>query len=136
MPEGATKHLQVAATAVWDNSGELKEWIGAVRDVSEIRRSEDYLRLVIDTIPGLVWSSLPDGNIEYLNKRWLDYTGLTLEQARGWGWQVAIHPEDFPGLLHYWKSILAARERGEYEARSATVRWRVSLVPVSWSTLV
>ena len=117
MPEGATKHLQVAATAERDNSGELKEWIGAVRDVTEIRRSEDYLRLVIDTIPGLVWSSLPDGNIEYLNKRWLDYTGLTLEQASGWGWQVAIHPEDLPGLLDYWKSILAAGERGEYEAR-------------------
>jgi PAS domain S-box-containing protein len=117
MPDGATKHLQVAATAVRDNSGELKEWISAVRDVTEIRRSEDYLRLVIDTIPGLVWSSLPDGHIEYLNKRWLDYTGLTLEQASGWGWRVTIHPEDLPGLLDYWKSILAAGEQGEYEAR-------------------
>jgi PAS domain S-box-containing protein len=117
MPDGVTKHLQVAATAVRDNSGELQEWIGAVRNVTEIRRSEDYLRLAIDTIPGLVWSSLPDGHIEYLNKRWLDYTGLTLEQASGWGWQVAIHPEDLPGLLDYWKSILAAGERGEYEAR-------------------
>ena len=67
MPDGVTKHLQVAATAVRDNSGELQKWIGAVRDVTEIRRSEDYLRLAIDTIPGLAWSSLPDGHIEHLS---------------------------------------------------------------------
>lgn len=82
-----------------------------------LKRSEDYLRLAIDTIPGLVWSSLADGHIEYLNKRWLDYTGLTLGQASGWGWQVAIHPDDLSGLAEYWKSILMAGEAGEYEAR-------------------
>jgi PAS domain S-box-containing protein len=82
-----------------------------------LKRSEDYLRLVIDTIPGLVWSSLPDGHVEYLNKRWTDYTGLTLEQASGWGWEAAIHPEDLPGLLEYRKSILASGTPGETEAR-------------------
>lgn len=82
-----------------------------------LKRSEDYLRMAIDTIPGLVWSALPDGHIEYLNKRWLDYTGLTPEQALGWGWLVAIHLDDVPGLVEYWKSILQAGEAGEYEAR-------------------
>ncbi|HSI83362.1 MAG TPA: PAS domain-containing protein [Candidatus Methylacidiphilales bacterium] len=82
-----------------------------------LRRSEDYLRTVIDTVPGLVWSSLPGGDIEYLNKRWLEYTGMTLETARGWGWQTAIHPDDLPGLTNYWKYILAAEIQGETEAR-------------------
>jgi PAS domain S-box-containing protein len=82
-----------------------------------LQRRESDLRVAIDTIPGLVWTSLADGNIEYLNKRWLDYTGLRLEQAAGWGWQSAIHPDDLPGLLTYWKSILAAGEAGHYEAR-------------------
>lgn len=82
-----------------------------------LQRRESDLRVAIDTIPGLVWTSLPDGTIEYLNKRWLDYTGLRLEEASGWGWQAAIHPEDLPGLLTYWKSILAAGRPGQCEAR-------------------
>ena len=82
-----------------------------------LKQSEDRLRLAIDTIPGLVWSGLPDGHIDYVNKRWTDYTGLTVEQASGWGWEAAIHPEDLPGLLAYWRSILASGTAGEYEAR-------------------
>ncbi|WP_050031095.1 PAS domain S-box protein [Verrucomicrobium sp. BvORR034] len=92
-----------------------------------LRRNKDNLRLVIDTIPGLVWSSLPDGNIEYLNKRWLDYTGLTLDQASGWGWQTAIHPDDLDRLVTYWKSIIAEGVAGDIEARlrhhSGAYRW-------------
>lgn len=80
-------------------------------------KSEDDLRVAIDTIPSLVWISSPDGSIEYLNQRWLSYTGLALEQARDWGWQTAIHPDDLPGLMTYWKSLLAAGEAGEVEAR-------------------
>src|SRR4051812_38616402 len=52
--------------------------------------SGDQFRVAIDRIPGLVWSALPDGNIDFLNQRWLEYTGLTLEQASGWGWQAAV----------------------------------------------
>src|SRR5207249_3758603 len=48
-----------------------------------LRRGEDYLRLTIDTIPVLAWCSRPDGSNEFLNQRWLDYTGLTIEEARG-----------------------------------------------------
>jgi len=46
-----------------------------------LRRGEDYLRLTIDTIPVLAWCSRPDGWNEFLNRRWLDYTGLTIEAA-------------------------------------------------------
>jgi PAS domain S-box-containing protein len=82
-----------------------------------LHRSEDYLRLAIDTIPGLVWTSLPDGHIEYLNKRWLEYTGMRQEEATGWGWQAAIHADDLDGLATYWRSILRSGEAGRYEAR-------------------
>jgi PAS domain S-box-containing protein len=86
-------------------------------DMRALIDSEQRLRLAIDTIPGLVWSSRPDGHIDYLNQRWLDYTGLTLGQASGWGWQQAVHPKDTAGLLEYWTSILTTGTAGEYEAR-------------------
>ncbi len=82
-----------------------------------LRRGEDYLRLTIDTIPVLAWCNRPDGSNEFLNQRWLDYTGLTIEEARGWGWKVAIHPEDLPQLLDVWQGLLVSGKSGELEAR-------------------
>jgi PAS domain S-box-containing protein len=82
-----------------------------------LRRGEDYLRLTIDTIPVLAWCTRPDGWNEFLNQRWLDYTGLTIEEARGWGWKVAIHPDDLPRLLDVWQELLASGKSGELEAR-------------------
>jgi PAS domain S-box-containing protein len=82
-----------------------------------LRRSQEYLRLTIDTIPTSAWCNRPDGSNEFLNQRWLDYTGLSIEAAQDWGWQVAIHPEDLPRLLDVWQKLLASGEPGEWEAR-------------------
>jgi PAS domain S-box-containing protein len=78
---------------------------------------ENQLNQVVDALLGLVWTALPDGRIDFLNQRWCEYTGLSVDEAYGQGWQAAIHPEDLPELLERWRSILAAREPGEMEAR-------------------
>src|SRR5439155_8621372 len=95
--------------------------------LEEVQAVRDQFRLAIDTIPGLVWSALPDGRIDFLNQRWREYTGLALDQAGGWGWRAAIHPEDLPGLESYWRSLLASGEPGEKEARlrraDSVYRW-------------
>src|SRR5262245_9508545 len=75
------------------------------------------IRAVIDTIPALVWLANAAGAAEYLNRRWLEYTGLTQAQAVGWGWTVAVHPEDLDRLTRYWRSVLQSGIRGETEAR-------------------
>lgn len=77
----------------------------------------DPFRLAIDTIPGLAWSALPDGRIDFVNRRWQEYTGLTLDKAGGWGWRATIHPEDLPDLERYWQSLIASGEPGEQEIR-------------------
>jgi PAS domain S-box-containing protein len=82
-----------------------------------LRQREDYLRLTIDTIPVLAWCTRPDGWNEFLNQRWLDYTGLTIEEARGWGWKVAIHPDDLPRVLDVWQGLLVSGKSVELEAR-------------------
>ena len=78
---------------------------------------ENDLGLVVDTLPGLVWTALPDGNVDFLNRYWCEYTGLGVDAAHGSGWQTATHPEDLPGLLERWRSILASGEPGAMEAR-------------------
>jgi formate hydrogenlyase transcriptional activator len=88
-----------------------------VRALDELKNSEKKLRQVIDTIPTLAWSLLPDGSNEFLNKRWHEYTGLSAEESHGSGWQVAIHPEDRARLLEKWKDLLTSGDSGEMEAR-------------------
>ena len=83
----------------------------------EIKNSENRLRTIIDTIPTLAWASRPDGSAEFFNRRWLDYCGLSSEEASGWGWTSAVHPDDLNRLAEYWRSILASGESGEIEGR-------------------
>jgi PAS domain S-box-containing protein len=77
----------------------------------------EAIRLVVDTIPTLAWSAGPDGSAEFFNQRWLDYTGLSPEQAAGSGWTVAIHPDDLNDLLEYWRRVVASGQPGEIEGR-------------------
>ena len=79
------------------------------------RQSEDRLRLVIDTLPAMVWSKSPDGSADFLNHRFLEYTGLSLEEGLGWGWMKEFHPED--RAEEEWRAAFAAGEPFEREAQ-------------------
>jgi PAS domain S-box-containing protein len=79
--------------------------------------SERNLQLIIDTIPALAWSARPDGSADFFNRHYLDFIGLTAEEATGWGWTTAVHAEDLNGLAATWQRILASQAPGEAEAR-------------------
>src|SRR6202008_4781849 len=72
---------------------------------------------LVDAVPGLGWTALPDGRAEFINQRWCAYTGLTKEQALDWGWREAIHPDDRAALTEYWKCCLATGSPVNTEAR-------------------
>ena len=73
-----------------------------------MRDSESQLQLIIDTIPSLVWTARPDGFCDFLSQRWLDYAGMSAEQAQGGGWAAAFHPGDRKRVVDYWRSCLAS----------------------------
>src|SRR5580658_3983236 len=85
--------------------------------VRPMKTTEDQLRAIIDTIPALAWSAQADGSAVFFNQRWLDYAGLSVQEARGWGWTAAVHADDLNRLVKHWKSIVVAGEPGEIEAR-------------------
>src|SRR5712691_6612485 len=78
---------------------------------------ENYVTSLVDALPDIVWTALPDGNVDFLNQPWYHYTGLGGDNAYGQSWQAAIHPADLAELLDGWRAILASGERGEVEAR-------------------
>src|ERR1043165_5225967 len=71
----------------------------------------------VDALPGLVWTADPDGQIDFLNQRWREYTGLEVDESYGRGWQTRVHPEDLPRLLASWRSAPASDAAVETEAR-------------------
>jgi PAS domain S-box-containing protein len=75
------------------------------------------LQVVIDAVPAMVWSARTDGSAEYFNRQYLEYVGLDADEARGWGWTAAVHPDDLQGLSETWAGILGSQAPGEAEAR-------------------
>ena len=63
---------------------------------------------VVDALPGLVWTALPDGHVDFVNHQWRRYTGVSLNDSCGDGWQTAIHPEDLPQFVEQLKSSISA----------------------------
>src|ERR1700722_16883844 len=130
LPDGSIKRVHSVGHPVLGSDGDVVEIIGTHMDLTEqyatnealqeafdeIKKSEDRLRLVIDTIPTLVWRAGPEGNPDFLNQPALDYTGLTLDQAAT-GWPRAFHPDDKAGMLEKWRAIRERGMRGELEAR-------------------
>jgi PAS domain S-box-containing protein len=130
LPDGSIKRVHAVGHPVLGSDGDVVEIIGTHMDVTEqyaakealqeafdeIKKSEDRLRLVIDTIPTLVWRAGPEGDPDFLNQPALDYTGLTLDQAEA-GWPRAFHPDDKAGMLEKWRAIRERGMRGELEAR-------------------
>jgi formate hydrogenlyase transcriptional activator len=116
MPDGRVKYLHVLARALQNSSGDL-EFVGAVTDVTEAKQTEDRIRRIINTVPGLHWSARPDGWVDFINQRWLDYTGMTLEQALGWGWAPAYHPDEIEEVQVKWRTAVAEGKPLEMETR-------------------
>jgi PAS domain S-box-containing protein len=125
--DGVYRWFQVRGLPVRDAEGRVLHWYALHTDIDDRKNVEERLRAIIDTIPTLAWSAAPDGSADFLNQRWLNYTGLTSEQSLGWGWGAAIHPNDVKGLVEYWQSCLASGMPAETEARmlrfDGTYRW-------------
>ncbi|MBA2564738.1 MAG: response regulator, partial [Gemmatimonadetes bacterium] len=111
------------------------------RQLAEARRqanelSEQRYRTLAEAIPQMVWSARPDGDLDWTNRRWSDYTGLTPEQMRGVGWHAAVHPEDLQATVEDWQRAIRTGDAYESEIRlrsgaDGAFRWHLArAVPV------
>jgi PAS domain S-box-containing protein len=122
--DGVYRWFQSRGFPLRDANGHIVRWYNLLIDIDERKRaeqaleaSERNLKLTIDTIPALAWSARPDGAAEFFNQHYLDFIGLSLEQAGGWGWTAAVHPDDLNGLAAAWQRIMISEAPGEAEAR-------------------
>ena len=122
--DGVYRWFQNNGFPLRDASGHIVRWCVLLTDIDERKRAEDALaasernlKLIIDTIPALAWSARPDGSAEFFNQHYLDFIGLSAEQASGWRWTAAVHPDDLNDLSATWRRIMASETSGEAEAR-------------------
>jgi PAS domain S-box-containing protein len=129
MQDGSIKYVRVVGHAVTDKSGEV-EFVGALMDMTSAKEAEDRTRLIIDTVPAQLWTESPEGVVDFVNRRWIDYTGMTLEQAVGSGWNRMVHPDDIERVLSKWRILISEGKPREIESRlrrsDGTYRWFLS----------
>lgn len=122
--DGTYRWVQSRGFPRRETDGHISRWYNLMIDIDERKRAEEALatserslKLIVDTVPALAWSARPDGTADFFNRHYLDFIGLTAEQASGWGWTASLHPEDLNGLAATWQHIMASEAPGEAEAR-------------------
>jgi two-component system, chemotaxis family, CheB/CheR fusion protein len=141
--DGSYANVLDRGYALHDENGKPYRMLGSMLDLTQqkqtekaLEKSEAQVRLILESIPHLSWTSPPGTAINYFNKRWYAYTGLTEEESLGLGWQQVLHPEDLPVVI---ERRMAGRSKDEpYEienryrrASDGTYRWHLSrVVPI------
>jgi len=124
--DGQYRWFLIRAVPFQDAQGNIVHWYGTSTDIEDLKRAEHRIRLLINAIPTMAWTLRPDGVIDFVNQRWLDYTGLTLQQEIDDPTGV-VHPEDLPRVIKKWLVDMATGEPSEDEMRLRRVdgqyRW-------------
>ncbi|UOG73237.1 PAS domain-containing protein [Hymenobacter tibetensis] len=99
--EGVFRWFLIRAQPSYNDQGVVVKWFGSNTDIHEQKRleqtlleSEQYFRAMADNVPAMIWVTRPDGQCVYLNQQWYEYTGQTEQEALGFGWTNAIHPDE------------------------------------------
>jgi PAS domain S-box-containing protein len=100
-------------TATHDEAGNLTGFIKVMRDLTDrkrleeqLRQSQSYLRLLIESLPQLVWTSRPDGECDYFGPQWTGYAGATESELLGYGWLIQLHPDDREPTRAAWNQAV------------------------------
>lgn len=122
--DGEYRWLSNRGLPLHDEGGRLVGWQVLLTDIHDRREAEaaladraKNLRLIIDTIPVLVWSARPDGAAEFFNQHYLDYVGRSPADLIEWQWIDHVHPDDFEAVLATWEACRSSGRSGQIEAR-------------------
>ena len=115
--DGEYRWFLVRTVPLRDENGDIVKWYGTSSDIEDRKQAEMAAGALIDAIPHQIWSSPPDGATDYCNDRWRSYSGLELEDFRGYGWQSMVHPDDRDRVLKAWRESVANGTPYEQEER-------------------
>ncbi|MBD2605037.1 PAS domain-containing protein [Scytonema hofmannii FACHB-248] len=135
--DGSVHWLAAKGRGFYDADGEPVRMMGTAQDISDrkqaeetLRQSEERYRLLADTIPEMVWTTDAEGLVTYVNQRWQEYTGLSLEEIARYGRKKVLHPDDVEISTQLWTEALQNGTPYEIEHRylraaDGTYRWHL-----------
>ena len=123
--DGVYRWFQNNGFPIRDASGQILRWCVLLTDIDErkcaedaLRESERALRLIVDSIPGLVAAFTPGGEVEFVNRQILEYFGTTSEELKKWGTGGMTHPEDLPRVVELFTHSIVSGDPFEFEVRA------------------
>jgi len=114
--DGQYRWFLIRAMPLRDERGNIIKWYGLTCEIEDLKRAEDRIRLIIDALPTMVWTMEPNGAVDFVNQRWMDYMGLSLKEEMDEPTRP-VHPEDLSRVLEKWRADMAAGEASEDEMR-------------------
>src|SRR6266436_4917004 len=128
--DGQYRWFLIRLIPLRDEQGRVIRWYGTRTNIEDSKQAEARLKTLIDTIPAMVATTLPNGSADYVNKRWLEYYGLSLDDLKDWRWKIVVHPEDEPKVTEDWLSAVATGKplATEFRMRRADGEYRSFLV--------
>lgn len=129
MADGNYRWHLARAVPVRNNDGSVLEWVGAATDIDDQKKAKLEYERSVDVSPAILWITGVDGSCSYLSKQWYEFTGQTEQQALGFGWLEAIHPDDKERTAEIYNSANAAQKPfyAEYRLRikDGSYRWAI-----------
>jgi PAS domain S-box-containing protein len=137
--QGGFRHYRSAIYPFRREGERVVVWIGIdtdredeLRIIEHLGAAEQHLQTVLDSMPMIVWTADATGWIDWYNTQWYRFTGQTPEEAAGWGWQAAHHPDDFPRVMVEWPDLIRRGVPGEMEFRlrraDGVFRWMLTRI--------
>ncbi len=126
------------ALPVHDDEGRVVRWFGTSTDINDRKEAEQALRASVerfhqlaDAMPQIVWTAGPDGVVDYFNRRWYEYTGVSINGGESGDWLAYVHPDDAQKSLEAWSASMNTGEAFQFEERlregeSGRYRWHLS----------
>lgn len=120
--DGVYRLFSVRALPMFDEQGKVQEWVGVHADITDEREQRERLtesevrfRGLATSLPQVIWSARPDGQLEYTNPAWADYLGTEANETGVW--EDALHPDDAANVLPEWRKAMEAKQPFEFHAR-------------------
>lgn len=133
MENGFSERAEMLVT---DIAGHAAVAIDNCKLFEEKKVNEHRFRVLAESIPQMVWTARSDGNLDYCNQRWIEYTGLSAKESIGSGWLVVVHRSDLTKGIRKWKNCVDSGKPYECEfrikeQRTGKFRWHlVRAVPI------
>lgn len=135
--DGVFRLFSIRAVPVLDNEATIREWVGVHNDITEKKTAEDELResaarfvFIAESMPQMIFTARSSGEVDYFNRQWVQFTGLSLEEIKNGEWTQFIHPDDLEESLRVWQRSIQTGEPFQFVHRfrrsDSVYRWHLS----------